>query len=140
MANTATKPTSKGFLGTWELVPAESKFEFDNPPKKATLLVKQEKGGLFMRAEWLDPKSKKGEIEHDLVFNKPVMVNGLEVTLELVDASTLDTIVAKEGAELSRVRRTLSKDGKTMELKQTGTLPGKKGFTNVSRYKKISSS
>ncbi len=138
MAQTsAQKPNSKAFLGTWELVPAESKFEFDNPPQKATILVKPEKGGLFMRAEWLDPKSKKGEVEHELVFNKPTMVNGVEVTLELVDANTLDTIVAKEGAELSRVRRTLSKDGKVMELKQTGTLPNKKAFTNVSRYKKV---
>lgn len=133
----AKKDTSKAFVGTWELVPAESKFEFDNPPKKATILVKPEKGGLFMRAEWLDPKSKKGEVEHELFFNKPTMVNGVEVTLELVDAGTLDTIVAKEGAELSRVRRTLSKDGKTMELKQTGTLPNKKAFTNVSKYKKV---
>ena len=134
---TAKKETSKAFLGTWELVPAESKFEFDNPPKKATILVKPEKGGLFMRAEWLDPKSKKGEIEHELLFDKPTMVHGVEVTLELVDAATLDTVVAKEGAELSRVRRTLSKDGKTMELKQTGTLPNKKAFTNVSKYKKV---
>ena len=136
--STAAKPTSKNFVGTWELVPAESKFEFENPPSKATILVKPEKGGLFMRAEWLDPKSKKGEIEHDLVFNKPTLVNGVEVTLELIDANTLDTIVAREGAELSRVRRTLSKDGKFMELKQTGTLPNKKAFTNVSKYKKVS--
>ena len=134
---TAPKPNSKAFLGTWELVPAESKFEFDNPPAKATIHVKPEKGGLFMRAEWIDPKSKKGEIEHELIFNKPTLVNGVEVTLELVDANTLDTIVAKEGAELSRVRRTLSKDGKMMELKQTGTLPNKKAFTNLSRYKKV---
>ncbi len=133
----AQKPTPRAFVGTWELVPAESKFEFDNPPKKATLQVKPEKGGLFMRAEWLDPKSKKGEVEHELFFNKATMVNGTEVTLELVDATTLDTIVAKEGAELSRTRRTLSKDGKTMELKQTGTLPNKQAFTNVSKYTKV---
>lgn len=135
--STAAKATSKAFLGTWELVPEESKFQFDNPPKKATLLVKPEKGGLFMRAEWLDPKSKKGEIEHDLVFDQATLVNGVEVTLALIDAQTLDTIVAKEGAELSRTRRTLSKDGKTMELKQTGKLPNKQPFTNVSRYKKV---
>jgi hypothetical protein len=135
---TAQKPHSKNFVGTWELVPAESKFEFENAPRKATILVKPEKGGLFMRAEWVDPQSKKGEIEHDLAFNKPTMVNGVEVTLELVDNNTLDTIVQKEGAELSRVRRTLSKDGKTMELTQTGTLPNKQAFKNVSTYKKVS--
>ena len=133
----AQKPNSKAFLGTWELVPEESKFQFDNPPKKATIQVKPEKGGLFMRAEWLDPKSKKGEIEHELVFNKATLVNGTEVTLELVDANTLDTIVAKEGAELSRTRRTVSKDGKTMELTQTGKGPNQQAFTNVSRYKKV---
>ena len=138
MAQTAAKKeTSKNFVGTWELVPAESKFQFDNPPSKATILVKSEKGGLFMRAEWLDPKKKKGEIEHDLVFNKPTLVNGVEVTLQLVDGNTLDTVVAKEGAELSRTRRTLSKDGKTMVLEQTGTLPDKRAFTNVSKYKKV---
>ena len=97
MAQTAAKKeTSKNFVGTWELVPADSKFQFDNPPSKATLLVKSEKGGLFMRAEWLDPKKKKGEIEHELVFNKPTMVNGVEVTLQLVDGNTLDTVVAKD--------------------------------------------
>lgn len=135
---TAKKPDSKAFIGEWELVPADSKFEFDNPPSKATIIVKPEKGGLFMRAEWLDPKKKKGEIEHELAFNKPTMVNGVEVTLELIDANTLDTVVSKEGTELSRTRRTLSKNGKEMELKQTGTLPDKKAFTNVSKYKKVS--
>jgi hypothetical protein len=138
MATTASKKAdSKSFIGKWELVPAESKFEFENPPSKATLIVKSEKGGLFMRAEWLDPKKKKGELEHGLAFNKPTLVNGVEVTLELIDSNTLDTIVAKEGAELSRTRRTLSKNGKEMELKQTGTLPNKKAFTNVSKYKKV---
>jgi hypothetical protein len=136
--STAKKPDSKSFIGKWELVPAESKFEFDNPPSKATLIVKPEKGGLFMRAEWLDPKKKKGELEHELAFNKPTLVNGVEVTLELIDANTLDTVVAKEGTELSRTRRTLSKGGRQMELRQTGTLPDKKAFTNVSTYKKVS--
>lgn len=134
---TAQKPTAKAFLGNWELVPGESKFEFDNAPTKATLHVKPEQGGLFMRAEWLDPKSKKGELEHELAFNRPTMVNGVEVTLSLVDAATLDTVVVKAGAEVSRTRRTLSKDGKTMELTQTGMLPNQKAFTNVSKYKKI---
>ncbi|MFZ5445182.1 MAG: hypothetical protein ACOZQL_34650 [Myxococcota bacterium] len=125
------------FVGTWELVPAESKFEFDNPPTKATLTVRPETGGLFMRAEWLDPKAKKGELEHALLFNKPVLVNGTEVTLAVVDDSTLETIVARDGVELSRTRRTLSGDGKTMELLQTGSLPNRQTFTNVSRYRKV---
>ncbi len=144
VSKTEKKPDSAAFLGTWELVPADSKFQFDSPPSKATIIVKKEKGGLFMRAEWLDPQKKKGEVEHELVFNKPTMVNGVEVTLELIDSNTLDTIVAKEGpdgvkSELSRTRRTLSKNGKEMELRQTGTLPDKKAFTNVSKYKKIGS-
>lgn len=125
------------FVGTWELVPAESKFEFDNPPSKATIEVRPEQGGLFMRAEWLDPKSKKGEVEHALTFNKAVLVNGTEVTLAVVDDSTLETIVAKDGVELSRTRRTLSADGKTMELTQLGALPNQKTFTNVSKYRKV---
>lgn len=125
------------FFGTWELVPEASKFEFDNPPKKATLSIKPDPKGLFMRAEWLDPKSKKGEVEHELVFNQPVLVNGVEVTLSLRDGEGLETVVAREGAELSRTLRTLSKDGKTMELTQTGQLPGAKTFKNVSTYRKV---
>ena len=135
---TEQKTTSKAFVGTWELVPADSKFQFDNPPTQATLEVRTEKGGLFMRAEWLDPKSKKGELEHALAFDKPTLVNGVEVTLSLVDAHTLDTVVGQDGKELSRTRRTLSKDGKTMELTQTGTLPDASVFTNVSTYRKVS--
>jgi hypothetical protein len=134
---TSSKQKGSSFVGTWELVPAESKFQFDNAPKKATLEVRPEKGGLFIRAQWLDPKEKKGELEHDLPFNKPTMVNGTEVTLALADDGALETIVAKDGTELSRTRRTVSKDGQVMELTQTGTLPNKASFKNVSRYRKV---
>jgi hypothetical protein len=127
---------AKRFLGTWTLDPKASKFQFDNPPKQATLSLSAEKGGVFMRTEWLDPEGKKGELEHSLRFDKPVLVNGVEVTLLAPDENTLETVMTREGVELARTRRTLLKDGKTLEAVQTGTLDGAQTFTNVSRFRR----
>lgn len=127
---------AKRFLGTWTLDPKASKFEFDNPPRQATLSLAAEKGGVFMRTEWLDPEGKKGELEHSLSFDKPVLVNGVEVTLLAPDERTLETVMAKDGVELARTRRTLSKDGKSLEAVQTGSAGGAKTFTNVSTFRR----
>ena len=132
------KPDARGLrsIGTWELDPARSKFDFDAPPKQATFVVTPQKGGLFFAADWVDPSDKKGHIEHTLIFDEPVLVNGTEVTLISVDDNTLDTKVTKDGAALADTRRKLSSDGKTMELVQSGTLPDDKAFKNVSTYVK----
>jgi len=38
--------------------------------------------------------------------------------------------------EVARTRRTLSADGKTLVLVQTGTLPDKRTYTNVSTFRR----
>ena len=133
MSNTSVV---KRFIGKWVLDVGASKFEVDKPPKQATLSVEAEKGGLFMRTEWRDPEDKKGEIEHSLSFDKPVLVNGVEVTLHVGEDESLETVMAKDGVEVARTTRTLSKDGKTLELVQTGTLPDKRQYTNRSTFRR----
>lgn len=133
MSNTSVV---KRFIGKWVLDVGASKFEVDKPPSQATLSVEAEKGGLFMRTEWRDPENKRGELEHSLTFDKPVLVNGVELTLHVADERTLQTIAAKDGVEVARTTRTLSEDGKTLELVQVGTLPDKRQYTNVSTFRR----
>jgi hypothetical protein len=130
------KLTAADFVGRWELVPGESKYAIQQVPKAATLDIRSEKGGLFMRLEWVDHVGAKGAIDHSFPFKQPVMVNGNEHTLSLNDDGVLETVVQKDGAEYSRTRRTLSKDRKTLELTQLGTLPDKTSFANVSVYRR----
>lgn len=132
-----TKVTPADFVGKWELVPGESKYAMQQVPRAAKLDIKSEKGGLFMHLEWTDHVGAKGELDHSFPFKQPVMVNGTEHTLTLNDDGVLETVVQKDGAEYSRTRRTLSKDRKTMELTQLGTLPSKESFSNVSVYRRV---
>ncbi len=133
MSNTSV---AKRFIGTWTLDAGASKFEVDNPPRRATLSLSAEKGGVFMRTEWVDPEDKLGELEHSLTFDKPVLVNGVEVTLRVPDEHTLETVMTQDGVEVARTRRTVSQDGKTLELVQVGTLPDKRQYTNVSTFRR----
>lgn len=133
MGNTGTV---NRFVGTWVLDVGASKFEVDRPPRQATLSVQAEDGGLRMRTEWRDADDKKGEIEHSLTCDKPVLVHGVEVTLHQPDEGTLETVMVKDGVEVARTRRTLSADGKTLVLVQTGTLPDKRTYTNVSTFRR----
>ncbi|MBL8916176.1 MAG: hypothetical protein JNM17_36080 [Archangium sp.] len=132
-----SKVTAADFVGAWELVPAESKYAMQQVPQEAKLEIKNEKGGLFMRLEWVDHVGAKGEIDHSFPFKQAVMVNGTEHTLTLNDDGVLETVVQKDGEEYSRTRRTLSADGKKMELTQLGTLPNKESFSNVSVYRRV---
>ncbi len=135
----ATPNKAADFIGEWELVPGESKYELQQVPKAAKLAIRDEKGGLFMRLEWTDHVGAKGEIDHSFPFKQPVMVNGAEHTLVLNDDGSLETVVQPEGggAEISRTRRTLSDDRKTMQLVQQGTVPNKGTYQNVSVYRRL---
>ena len=136
---TAKKPskvTSFDFVGRWELVPGESKYDLQQPPKAATLELKEEQGGMFIRLEWTDHVGAKGELDHSFRFKKPVMVNGVDHTLVLNDDGSLETVSEKDGAEVSRTVRTLSPDGKRMELVQSGKA-GAKTYKNLSVYQRV---
>ncbi len=127
--------TPSAFLGTWELVPDKSKFEFDAPPKSAVTRVMPEADGLFFSVDWVDPQDKKGHVEHLLKYDEPTLVLGTEVTLNVVDPKTIETVVHKDGKFVSKTRRVILNDG-TMELTQVGKLPDGREVKNVSRYKK----
>lgn len=127
--------TPTAFLGTWQLVPGESKFEFDAPPRAATTRVMPKPDGLFFSVDWVDPKDKKGHVEHVLKYDEPTLVLGTEVTLKVLNEKTIETIVHKEGRLVSKTRRVILADG-SMELTQTGKLPDGREVKNVSRYRK----
>lgn len=125
------------FVGTWELDLTKSRFAVEPKPKKATLVVKKELGGLALKLDWLDSQSKPGLLEHGLTFDEPVMVNGYAHTLTEADDGALLTVVEKDGGVVARTRRVLSADGKSMEYTQTGVLPDKREYTNTSVYARV---
>jgi hypothetical protein len=45
-------------------------------------------------------------------------------------------VVKKDDAVVGTTRRTVSRDGKRMEYVQTGVLPNKAQYKNVSKYRK----
>ena len=131
-------PSGKGlrFVGSWELVPEESSFEVTPSPKSATCVVRAQKEGLNIAVDWVEPDGKTGRIEHDLVWDTPTLVLGLEHTLTAENDDTLATVVKKDDAVVATSRRTVSRDGKRMEYVQTGVLPNKAEYKNVSKYRK----
>ncbi len=133
MANIAKKPWEK-FFGTWKLDVGKSSYAVSEVPKQATLLVEKDRGGLAFKLEWVDFESKEGVLEHGLVFDEPVMVNGHEITLSVAEDGALATVVKRDGEVIARTRRTLSADGAVMEYTQTGVLPDKKEYVNRSVF------
>jgi len=122
---------ARRFVGTWELVASLSRYESGAPPKSGIYRIEPEANGLHFTIDWVDADDKAQHVAHTLEFDETG-----DVTLRLIDGSTLDTEVKREGAMTLHARRVLSEDGSSMTITQSGTSAEGEPFSNVASYRR----
>lgn len=113
-------------LGTWKLNVAQSKFSPGPAPKSTTVTFKAAGQGVSAVIDGVGPDGAKVHWEYTANFDgKPYPVKGNPdgdmVVATRVNPTTIETAYTLKGKPTLLVRRTLSADGKTLTVTQTGT-------------------
>lgn len=131
------------FLGVWELDPAQSQYELGAPPARGQYQLIPEGDLVNVVMDWTDAAGKDFHMIYGMIpdgadhpYTDSPAVDAIQTTL--VDARTLDTVSKKDGVVITRGRRELSEDGKTMRVIQLGITPDGNSFRNVAIYLKRS--
>lgn len=136
------QPTN--FVGKWRLDPAQSRYEFGQPPKEGTYTIIFDGHRLHFIMDW---KNQSDQAFQQVVEGIP---DGIEypydgnpefadsICYALIDKFTLDSTAKKEGRVVGYARRTLEPDGSTMKIIQSGTTPEGQPFSNLSIYQRVS--
>ena len=139
-ASAATDP----HVGHWKLDVAKSKYVTGTPPQSAELtVVSYGKDGVTLTVNTVTAKGDKTSIQYSAQYDgKPYprietgagAVAGQTVTLRRVDPETIERIVYLEGKAVGTERWTLSKDGKTRTVVQSGVDAKGKPIDNLLVY------
>ncbi len=112
--------------GTWKMNPAKSKYSPGPAPKSLTVKVDADENNFNVSADGTDADGKPTHVAYSAKFDgKDYPVTGLPyaetVSVQRVDASTVQSSLKKAGKVVMTVTTAVSKDGKT----RTSTFKGK---------------
>ena len=113
-------------LGTWKLNVRQSKFSPGPAPKSSTVTFKATGEGVSAVIDGVGQDGTKVHWEYTANFDgKPYPVKGNPdgdmVVATRINPTTIETVDTLKGKPTLLVRRTLSADGKTLTVTQTGT-------------------
>jgi hypothetical protein len=113
-------------LATWKLNVAKSKFSPGPAPKSLTVTFSAAGQGVKAVIDGVGPDGSKVHWEYTANFDgKPYPVTGNGdgdmVVMKRVDANTIETAYTLKGKPTLINRRTVSADGKTLNVTSTGT-------------------
>lgn len=131
------------FLGTWELDPSQSAYEFGAPPQQGKLTFHFDGSELAYDMEWVMPQGQPMNLTiHALpdgqVYpygDNPAVADAVRYTV--IDEFTLDSEALKQGRVVALGRRVISPDGQTMAITQSGHTPDGKPYDNRSLYRRL---
>ncbi len=112
--------------GTWKMNPAKSKYSPGPAPKSLTVKVDSDENNFNVSADGTDADGKPTHVAYSAKLDgKDYPVTGLPyaetVSVQRVDAATVQSTLKKGGQVVMTVTTAVSKDGKT----RTSTFKGK---------------
>ena len=120
-------------VGTWKLNVAKSKFNPGPPPQSQTVTTKPYgNDGVTLSLDGLNARGEKFTIAYSAKYDGKEYprieagagaVSGQTVTLQRMDARTIERIAYLAGKKLTTERWVISPDGKTRTVNQTGANP-----------------
>jgi hypothetical protein len=130
------------FLGTWKLKAEGSQYHFGDPPKSGVYTIEAEGDAYLITMEWVSADGSSYNLSYrsipdgvDYPYENPVIAEAVSMTR--IDEYTLDSTSKSGGQIISHARRTLSEDGRTMTVTQSGIGPNGEEYTNLSIYEKV---
>lgn len=129
------------FLGIWELDPAQSQYQFGQPPQASLYRIAPgaNNSGYMISMSWTDSQGREAYAAYI------AMPDGVEypyensdvadtISMTRLDERTLDTAIFKNGECIAYSLRQLSDDGGVMRIVQSGFVPDGSRFDNYSVY------
>jgi hypothetical protein len=130
------------FLGTWQLDPSQSQYEFGQPPQSGLYRIEPEGTSLKFTAEWVTADGQPGQVVYyaipdgqDHPSGHPTVADTIATTQ--VSARQMDTVSKKDGRIVAVANRVLSPDGRTMTVTQSGTTPQGQPYRDVAIYQEL---
>jgi hypothetical protein len=128
------------FYGEWELDPTLSQYEVGTPPASGLYRLAAAGPAIAVTMIWDTVEGQHFEQSYEVIpdgqeypYDSPAVDT---LMCELVDSRTLDTTAKKNGQIVAHGRRTLSEDGQTMTIVQSGPTPNGAQFHNLSVYRR----
>ncbi|HEY8548307.1 MAG TPA: hypothetical protein VIL35_00010 [Vicinamibacterales bacterium] len=128
------------FLGTWTLVPQESRYEDGNPPRTATQRIELIEGRVVFHVEAVL------EDGWDVTYVLSRTPDGVDrphpdpdvadIVSARVEGRTFETVSRRAGKVMRRTVRTLSPDGNRLIVQQDGYTQFGQRFRNHSVYQR----
>lgn len=129
------------FIGLWQLNPQGSQYEFGQPPQRGRYHIQAEGDGYLITIEWTTAEGQSHRLSYhgipdgqEYPSDNPAVADTVSMTR--IDPRTLDSTSKKAGHIVGYARRSLSEDGQTMIITQSGTTPEGQEFSNLSIYEK----
>lgn len=134
-------PSSDLYLGTWELVPELSLYEFGPLPASCTYEVIESDAGVRVDMRW---SMEPGGEEFRQEFGGPAdgsrrvldEAGAVSFSLTRVDARTLESRAFRGEEEFAFARRVASRDGELLAIVQEGRRPDGTTFRNFQVYRR----
>ena len=129
LAAQSSSAIDKAYMGSWKLNLAKSTYENATPPREGTRMHEDRGNGFVLVIQ--DGVNAQGARTHseyvyktdgrDYPMAAPNQTGVQRIALKSVDPLTVTYQIKVDGKVTTDGRRTVSKDGKTMTLEQTGT-------------------
>jgi hypothetical protein len=133
--------TDDAFLGSWEMDPAENRYEAGQPPLSGGYTIVRDGADYRFFMAWTNADGQPFQMEYRTTpdgvaypYENPAVADIIKTTR--IDDFTLETETTKGGKIIATGRRVLSPDGQTMTIIQSGLRPDGTSFTNLSVYRR----
>jgi hypothetical protein len=128
-------------VGSWKLNSAKSKFSPGPAPKSQTLKYEMQGDELEVAVDTVSADGTRQHQAYGAKFDgKEYLINGDpdrdSASMKRIDAYTTDVVGTKAGKPTVTFRRVVSKDGKTLTLRETGTNGKGQKVSSVAVYDK----
>jgi hypothetical protein len=137
-SSTSARPDP--FYGEWALDPTQSQYELGNPPASGLYRLAAAGDAIAVTMIWDTVDGQHFEQRYEVIpdgKDYPYDSSAVDALMcALVDPVTLDTTAKKNGQIVAHGRRTLSADGQTMTIVQSGQTPQGQSFRNLSVYRR----
>lgn len=136
--------TTDLYIGSWQLVPELSLYEFGTPPASGRYEIEHTDGGVQVRVRWTmlpnGPEQSTafgGRVDgvpQDIPTASESAPDAFSLTR--VDERTLDSAALRAGAVVAYARRVASADGALLAVVQEGQQPSGSRFRNFQIYRR----
>ena len=129
------------FLGHWQLDAPQSRYHLGSPPQNGSYIIEEEGNRLIFKMAWTDVEEQEHAAQfHGIPDGKKYPLEDTTVAdmvcLTLEDAYTLVSTAYKNGSLILHAQRTLSEDGNTMSIVQSGNTEAGP-YANESVYRRF---